>query len=99
MNLEKTSYFSEGPEHYDFLPKTYVLPEDTEELQNAMENSARLKFYENLNISNTSYKVQTSLGVENELFVGFLQNYFQANDCEATKLVLWDWHQVNQQNR
>ena len=30
-----------GREHFDFLPCTYVLPEDTEALKDAMRNSDR----------------------------------------------------------
>ena len=30
-----------GREHFDFLPRTYVLPEDAEELKDVLRNSDR----------------------------------------------------------
>ena len=33
-----------GREHFDFLPRTYVLPEDTEALKDVMRNSDRSFF-------------------------------------------------------
>ena len=33
-----------GREHFDFLPRTYVLPEDAEELKDVMRNSDRSSY-------------------------------------------------------